>query len=153
MSSAKLEHKGYNRGLILGLTMAESMILLVFCLLLVAAAIILAEREKRQAAEVQVAELREQLAEIRRDRDDLGRRLALVANPSDRAAVEEEWRELVSAREARLQMGQAGHRGGGACRSGKGARTAARRRLRPAVRRQADGAPRRAATAAAGESR
>lgn len=108
MSSAKLEHKGYNRGLILGLTMAESMILLVFCLLLVAAAIILAEREKRQAAEVQVAELREQLADVRLDRDDLGRRLALVANPSDRAAVEEEWRELVSAREARLQMDKQG---------------------------------------------
>ena len=43
----KLEHRGYNRGLILGLTMAESMLLLVFCLLLVAAALISAERNKR----------------------------------------------------------------------------------------------------------
>lgn len=108
MSSAKLEHKGYNRGLILGLTMAESMILLVFCLLLVAAAIILAEREKRQAAELQVTELRSQLADVRRDRDDLGRRLALLANPSDRASIEEEWRELVSAREAQQQMQKQG---------------------------------------------
>ena len=39
-TAPKLEHKGYNRGLILGLTMAESMLLLVFCLLLVAAAMI-----------------------------------------------------------------------------------------------------------------
>lgn len=108
MSSTKLEHKGYNRGLILGLTMAESMILLVFCLLLVAAAIILAEREKRQAAELQVTELRSQLADVRRDRDDLGRRLALLANPSDRASIEEEWRELVSAREAQQQMQKQG---------------------------------------------
>lgn len=108
MSSAKLEHKGYNRGLILGLTMAESMILLVFCLLLVAAAIILAEREQRQAAELQVTELRSQLADVRRDRDDLGRRLALLANPSDRASIEEEWRELVSAREAQQQMQKQG---------------------------------------------
>ena len=43
----KLEHRGYNRGLILGLTMAESMLLLVFCLLLVAAAMVTAERTKR----------------------------------------------------------------------------------------------------------
>ena len=49
-ASPKLEHKGYNRGLILGLTMAESMLLLVFCLLLVAAAMITAERKQRMAS-------------------------------------------------------------------------------------------------------
>jgi len=45
-ASPKLEHKGYNRGL----TKAESMLLLVFCLLLVAAAMITAERKQRMAS-------------------------------------------------------------------------------------------------------
>ena len=43
------ERKGYRRGLILGLTMAESMLLLVFCLLLVAAAIINQMYKKHEA--------------------------------------------------------------------------------------------------------
>lgn len=45
-STITSEQRGYRRGLILGLTMAESMLLLVFCLLLAAGAIIVNERKK-----------------------------------------------------------------------------------------------------------
>lgn len=108
MSSFKLEQKGYNRGLILGLTMAESMILLVFCLLLIAAAIILAEQEKRREAVREAGDLRSQLEEVIQDRDDLVQRLTPIARPSQRAALEEEWRELLSARDAYQQMQEQG---------------------------------------------
>ncbi len=63
-ASPKLEHKGYNRGLILGLTMTESMLLLVFCLLLVAAAMITAERKQRMAAEQRLVQLETQNKEL-----------------------------------------------------------------------------------------
>ncbi|TIQ03105.1 MAG: hypothetical protein E5X61_34600, partial [Mesorhizobium sp.] len=49
-TSINSERKGYGRGLILGLTMAETMLLLVFCLLLVAAAIIADQRRKTEQA-------------------------------------------------------------------------------------------------------
>jgi len=94
-ASPKLEHKGYNRGLILGLTMAESMLLLVFCLLLVAAAMITAERKQRMAAEQRLVEAQSKLGSH--------------MTPSDRAKFESEWRELVSARQIidRLKMNDA----------------------------------------------
>ncbi len=65
--AAQLEHKGYNRGLILGLTMAESMLLLVFCLLLVAAAIINNERLKANRAENELKVVQEQLVAAKQE--------------------------------------------------------------------------------------
>lgn len=113
--AAKLEHKGYNRGLILGLTMAESMLLLVFCLLLVAAAIINSERQKAAAALEQLAAVRNEVQEAKtsleterndgkrlRDRvAELEATLAALGSSSDQAqALQKEWRELVQARDA-----------------------------------------------------
>jgi cell division protein FtsL len=49
-SSIASERKGHRRGLVLGFTMAEIFLLLVFCLLLVAAAVISAERQLRNQA-------------------------------------------------------------------------------------------------------
>lgn len=110
-----LENKGYNRGLILGLTMAESMLLLVFCLLLVTGAIIKAEREKtREAvtaqknAEVQLIDADKLAKEAAGKEKQLAKRLAELeqklftagASAADRAALEKEWRELVADREA-----------------------------------------------------
>lgn len=46
-TSVSSEQRGYSRGLILGLTMAESMLLLVFCLLLAAGAIVVGARGSR----------------------------------------------------------------------------------------------------------
>lgn len=75
--ASQLEHKGYNRGLILGLTMAESMLLLVFCLLLVAAAIINNERNKALKAQDDLKSVQQELitakhetATVKRERDD-----------------------------------------------------------------------------------
>ena len=44
------ERKGYGRGLILGLTMAETFLLLVFCLMLIAAASIIHQRKETDRA-------------------------------------------------------------------------------------------------------
>lgn len=104
----KLEHRGYNRGLILGLTMAESMLLLVFCLLLVAAAMVTAERTKQLELERQLAAARQEktvalakIAELQK---------AQGANPAgvDIAALDKEWRELVAARDAMERLTKEG---------------------------------------------
>ena len=108
-ASPKLEHKGYNRGLILGLTMAESMLLLVFCLLLVAAAMITAERKQRMAAEQRLVQLETQNKELSAQLVEAQSKLGSHMTPSDRAKFESEWRELVSARQIidRLKMNDA----------------------------------------------
>lgn len=110
--ATKLEHKGYNRGLILGLTMAESMLLLVFCLLLVAAAIINAERAKTRTAQddlrksnFEIASLKNEDKKSKEAADKLKAELEALENqlrsvslvPADRAKFEKEWRDLVAA--------------------------------------------------------
>lgn len=107
--SPKLEHKGYNRGLILGLTMAESMLLLVFCLLLVAAAMITAERRHRVNAEQRLVRLEQQNKELSAQLVEAQGKLAGTVTSADRAKFESEWRELVSTRQFidRLKMNDA----------------------------------------------
>lgn len=107
--SPKLEHKGYNRGLILGLTMAESMLLLVFCLLLVAAAMITAERRHRMDAEQRLVRLEQQNKELSAQLVEAQGKLAGTVTSADRAKFESEWRELVSTRQVidRLKMNDA----------------------------------------------
>jgi outer membrane protein OmpA-like peptidoglycan-associated protein len=103
----KLEHKGYNRGLILGLTMAESMLLLVFCLLLVAAAMISQERSHRYQAERKLKEAEQQLVLLEQKRSEQSWLIVQLQkqlksgdlSPADQAKLEKEWRELVLARE------------------------------------------------------
>jgi len=74
----KLEHRGYNRGLILGLTMAESMLLLVFCLLLVAAALISAERNKRYEVERKLEKAEQQVAVLEKKRAEQAAEIVLL---------------------------------------------------------------------------
>ncbi len=107
--SPKFEHKGYNRGLILGLTMAESMLLLVFCLLLVAAAMVTAERKQRMDAEQRLVQLEQQNKELSAQLIEAQSKLVSNISASDRAKFENEWRELVSARQVidRLKMNNA----------------------------------------------
>lgn len=110
--ASKSESKGYNRGLILGLTMAESMLLLVFCLLLVAGAIIKDEREKaakaleaQKTAQQQVAQLTQEVQVQKATVDQKEQQLAVLqGRPADtqtmeaeRARIETEWRELIKA--------------------------------------------------------
>lgn len=87
------EHRGYNRGLILGLTMAESMLLLVFCLLLITGAIILKEKERAQIAEDSLKTAKAELVKLTEERD----RLLTVALNDTKS--EDTWRKLVLAQQ------------------------------------------------------
>jgi outer membrane protein OmpA-like peptidoglycan-associated protein len=117
----RLEHKGYNRGLILGLTMAESMLLLVFCLLLVAAALITTERNHRYEAEKKLQAAEQRVAELEKENAAVATRLVQLqsrigpdavmnqatgtstntgtVSAADRENAQKEWRELVSTRQ------------------------------------------------------
>lgn len=111
--------RGHRRGVVLGLTMAEIMLLLLFCLLLVSGAL-LQDRDKKVAdAEHRIDELvaagsvaassdevkrvADERAELSRLREERKRLLTLVPasrQPDPRAAIPEEtWRELVVAQE------------------------------------------------------
>ncbi|WFU10287.1 OmpA family protein [Rhizobium sp. CB3090] len=115
-TAPKLEHKGYNRGLILGLTMAESMLLLVFCLLLVAAAMISAERNHRYETERKLKDAEQRLVLLEKKQSEQAARLVQLQaklisgdlSAADRATLEKEWRELVEARETLDSMGTDG---------------------------------------------
>src|SRR4051794_19889291 len=94
----------YRQGLVLGLTMAEIMLLLVFCLLIAMATFILKEQEKRAASEKRVETL---LADNRRSQDlvqalskneALVEKLKTIAGSSDPQAIDQYWRELVEGR-------------------------------------------------------
>ncbi len=115
-STPKLEHKGYNRGLILGLTMAESMLLLVFCLLLVAAAMISAERHKRYEVERKLEKAEQQVAALEKKRTEQAAEIVLLQSKvvsndlsaADKAVVDKQWRELVLAKETLDSMADQG---------------------------------------------
>ncbi len=98
------EKTGYRRGLILGLTMAESMLLLVFCLLLVAGAIVSAQRkeaeEARKNAVAQIERLQSELDKLVSENKDLKDRLtASLARSGSTAEAQENWRDLVRAKD------------------------------------------------------
>ncbi|KAA1175311.1 OmpA family protein [Rhizobium tropici] len=115
-STPKLEHKGYNRGLILGLTMAESMLLLVFCLLLVAAAMISAERNRRYEVERKLGKAEQQVALLEKKRAEQAAEIVLLQSKvvsgdlsaADKAVVDRQWRELVLAKETLDSMADQG---------------------------------------------
>jgi flagellar motor protein MotB len=95
------QSSSYRQGLVLGLTMAEIMILLVFCLLIAMAAFLKIEQTKRAEAEEQVHT--EQI-NSKADRDlvvalkqspSLYEKLSSAAAAGDAQAVDEFWRELV----------------------------------------------------------
>ncbi|RWE32285.1 MAG: hypothetical protein EOS78_24555 [Mesorhizobium sp.] len=89
--------------------MAETMLLLVFCLLLAAGAII-AKKEKEAANAQKIAQA---VQESARKLDEENRRLlaqlnALIKPASDRNVPDQEWRELVLAKEAVETIRKAG---------------------------------------------
>jgi flagellar motor protein MotB len=94
----------YQRGLVLGLTMAEIMILLVFCLLIAMATFLKREETRRIAAEQQ---LQQQILQNERNREvvatlqksaDLAEKFQSVSGLSDPQAIDQYWRELVDSR-------------------------------------------------------
>ena len=98
------QRSSYQRGLVLGLTMAEIMILLVFCLLIAMATFLKREETRRIAAEQQ---LEQQVAQNERTRDvvatlqksaDLAEKFQSLSGLSDPQAIDQYWRELVDSR-------------------------------------------------------
>lgn len=97
------EQRGYRRGLILGLTMAESMLLLVFCLLLAAGAILIQEREKLEAVRAEknklTVELVTKVSELEQSENELSfLQEALNKDSQINKNTVDEWRELIFAK-------------------------------------------------------
>lgn len=94
-TSVSSEQRGYSRGLILGLTLAESMLLLVFCLLLAAGAIVVREREAAAQARADKQALEAQLSAQKDANAHLTEKLEVYRKSvTDSEALEKEWREL-----------------------------------------------------------
>jgi flagellar motor protein MotB len=98
------QRSSYQRGLVLGLTMAEIMILLVFCLLIAMATFLKREETRRIAAE---QALEQQVAQNERTRDvvatlqksaALAEKFESLSGLSDPKAIDQYWRELVDSR-------------------------------------------------------
>jgi flagellar motor protein MotB len=98
------QRSSYQRGLVLGLTMAEIMILLVFCLLIAMATFLKREETRRIAAE---QALEQEVQQNERTRDvvatlqksaDLAEKFQSVSGLSDPKAIDQYWRELVDSR-------------------------------------------------------
>jgi flagellar motor protein MotB len=109
------QSSSYRQGLVLGLTMAEIMILLIFCLLITTAAVLKKEQSKRQEAEEQT---RVERVDSMADRNLV---MAIKQNPElyellrsevagsiSSNAVDEFWRELVESRNAMAELKKIG---------------------------------------------
>jgi flagellar motor protein MotB len=98
------QRSSYRRGLVLGLTMAEIMVLLVFCLLIAMAAFLKREETRRVIAEEQLKEARLQNERTREIVDSLSKSAAVaervesLSGLSDPQAIDQYWRELVDSR-------------------------------------------------------
>jgi len=108
------QRASYRQGLVLGLTMAEIMILLVFCLLIAMATFLKREESRRVTAE---QELREQRRENERERSvlaelkpnaALGEKLQNLSGLSDPQAIDQYWRELVDSRTVVAEIEKSG---------------------------------------------
>jgi len=98
------QRSSYRQGLVLGLTMAEIMILLVFCLLIGMATFLKREESRRlvaeqglQTAQRENARARQVLADLRQDAA-LGEKLQNLSGLRDPQAIDQYWRELVDSR-------------------------------------------------------
>ena len=109
------QSSSYRQGLVLGLTMAEIMILLIFCLLITMAAFLQREQAKRREAE---EELRLEKVSSMADHNlvtaikqnpELYERLGSeVVTSRGAKAVDEFWRELVESRNAMAELKKGG---------------------------------------------
>lgn len=103
------EKKGHARGLILGLTMAETMLLLVFCLLLIAGAIIAKNEKALKEALSQAQSAQLENTQLREDREKLQAQVRyLMEQSTGHKMPDEDWRKLVLAKEAVEQLEKAG---------------------------------------------
>ena len=109
------QDRPYRRGLVLGLTIAEIMILLIFCLLIAMAAFLKREQTKREEAEQQIRVERvssmadRNLVTAIKQNPELYERLRSdVVTSSGVKAVDEFWRELVESRNAMAEFKKGG---------------------------------------------
>lgn len=109
------QSSSYRQGLVLGLTMAEIMILLIFCLLITMAAFLKREQTRREEAEQQIRVERvssmadRNLVTAIKQNPELYERLrSEVVTSSGVKAVDEFWRELVESRNAMAEFKKGG---------------------------------------------
>ncbi|MGA9091806.1 MAG: hypothetical protein WB420_22190 [Bradyrhizobium sp.] len=109
------QSSSYRQGLVLGLTMAEIMILLIFCLLIAMAAFLKREQTKREEAEQQyrverVSSMadRNLVTAIKQNPELYERLRSEVVTSSGVKAVDEFWRELVESRNAMAEFKKGG---------------------------------------------
>src|SRR6202166_1010958 len=109
------QSSSYRQGLALGLTIAQIMILLIFCLLITMATFLKREQTKREEAEQQVRVERvsnmadRNLVMAIRQNPELYERLRFeVVTSSGVKAVDEFWRELVESRNAMADLKKGG---------------------------------------------
>jgi flagellar motor protein MotB len=109
------QSSSYRQGLVLGLTMAEIVILLIFCLLITMATFLKREQTKREEAEQQVrVERVSSMAEhnlvmaIKQNPELYERLRSEVVTSSGTKAVDEFWRELVESRNAMAELKKGG---------------------------------------------
>lgn len=106
-SAGQIETKGYNRGLILGFTMAESLLLVVFCLLLVTAAIIVKERQRAEDALRQLSDLTQTAQQKDQRIRDLETEVSALVSKlpeSNQSEYDDDWRELVLQKDTYKQL-------------------------------------------------
>lgn len=108
------QRSSYRQGLVLGLTMAEIMLLLVFCLLIVMATFLKREQDKRVTAE---QKLQQEIAQNQRDRDTVAslrenstvaEKLKNLSGLSDPNEIDKYWRELVDSQTAMADLEKSG---------------------------------------------
>jgi flagellar motor protein MotB len=108
------QRSSYRQGLVLGLTMAEIMLLLVFCLLIAMATFL--KTEQTRLAEVK-QELQQEKAQNERDRASaaslhenaaLVEKLQNLSGLADPKEIDRYWRELVDSRTAMAELEKAG---------------------------------------------
>lgn len=108
------QRSSYRQGLVLGLTMAEIMLLLVFCLLIAMATFLKSEQTKLADAKQQ---LEQQQAQSQRDRDvvaalrqnpALAEKLQSLSGLTNPKEIDQYWRELVDSRTAMADLEKSG---------------------------------------------
>jgi flagellar motor protein MotB len=109
------QSSSYRQGLVLGLTMAEIIILLIFCLLITMATFLKREQTRREAAEEQVrVERVDSMAEhnlimaIKQNPELYERLRSKVSSSAGAKAVDQFWRELVESRDAMAELKKGG---------------------------------------------
>ncbi|MDQ0390648.1 hypothetical protein [Labrys monachus] len=108
-TSIGTDRRAFRKGVVLGLTMAEIMLLLIFCLLIAASVVFQREHKANQDLAARLAEKSEDLDRAIADRNGMAR-LAEAARrgTADAPAAGDDWRKLVEAQQAVARLGEAG---------------------------------------------